>query len=96
VSQLTHISLVLERESAARANAVEVSGALAVEGTMAGSAQLSSAKSLKPFLHDCRVLSMVICVHLHVRSANIHFVTTILFHQINEKKINNHSSFTHL
>ena len=77
-SPLTYVGLVLEREFAAVALAVEVRGALAVEGTERACTVLGGAEALEAELHDGRVLAVVVGVHLHVRRADVDLVAARL------------------
>lgn len=45
---------------------------------MLGRATFGSSKSLEALLYDCRVLAMVICVHLHVRCRYVHLVAILV------------------
>lgn len=63
---LTHVSFILESHFATRADAVEVSGALAEEGAVRGAALLGGAVPLESLLDDGRVLAVVVGVHLNI------------------------------
>lgn len=71
----THVSLVFERVIAVVTPTVEMSGFLSEKGTGLEETVLGGAKSLKALLDDGRVLAVVVGVHLHVRSANVHLRT---------------------
>ena len=75
---LTHVGFVFEGVVARRSSAMEMSGALTIEGAVSRGAILSGPKTLEAFLNDCRVFAMVISMHLNVRCANVHFVAVIL------------------
>lgn len=63
----THIGLVFEGVCASGSSAVEVRGPLAGEDAVRSSTALSGPEPLETFLKNCRVLSVVVSVHLHVR-----------------------------
>ena len=63
---LTHVSLVLEGVGTSRSPAMEVRGPLTSEDAMRSCTALSGPEPLETFLEDCRVLSVVVGVHLHV------------------------------
>ena len=59
---------------------MEVGGALTGKGAVGGGAVLGSAVALETLLDDGRILAVVVGVHLHVRRADVHLITTILNH----------------
>jgi len=59
-------------------SAVEMSGPLAVERAIWRPALFRRPESLEPFLYDCRILSVVVRVHLYVGRAYVHFVARAL------------------
>lgn len=71
---LLHVALVLEGEPAAGPAAVEVGGALAEEGAVAGAALFRRPESLEALLDDGRVFSVVVGVHLHVGGGDVDLV----------------------
>ncbi len=79
-AQPTHVSLVLEGELAGGPPAVEVGGALPVEGAGRVAAVLGGAEALEPLLDDGQVLLVVVAVHLHVRCTHVHFAAAGLKH----------------
>lgn len=79
----THVGFVLEGVVTRRPPAVEVGGALAVEGAVGGGAVLGGPEALESFLDDGRVFAVVVGVHLDVRRANVHLVAVILSTQLN-------------
>lgn len=54
-------------------------GPLTVKSAIRGTALFGGPQSLKPFLYDCRVFSVIVCVHLHIRRANVHLITRALY-----------------
>lgn len=76
---LTHVCLILERESTSGSSAVEVRRPLSGEWTVIGRAALGSAKSLKTLLYYRGVFAMVIRVHLHVRRRYVNLVAVVVY-----------------
>lgn len=74
---LTHIGLVLEREPAARSSAVKVRRSLPEERAIGRPALLSCPVSLETLLDDCRVLPVVVGVHLDVGGRYVNFITAL-------------------
>lgn len=78
IPKLTHISFVFERKLTVITSTMEMCGPLAVESAVRRSAFLGGSESLKSFLYYGRVFSMVVCVHLHVRRADVDLITRAL------------------
>lgn len=76
--QLTHIGFIFERELAVLSSTVEMSGTLPEKCAVRCTAFFGSAKSLETFLNYGRIFSVVICVHLNVRSAYVDLITGTL------------------
>ena len=57
---------------------MEVGGALSEESAVLGATFLRSPVPLEAFLDDGGVFTVVVGVHLHVRRADVHFVTILL------------------
>ena len=76
--KITHVGLVLERVVASGSPAVEVGGALSGKGAVRSGAVFGGPVPLEAFLDDGRVLAVVVGVHLHVRGAYVHLITTLL------------------
>lgn len=74
---LTHVGLVLEGVLAVVSPTVEVRGTLTEEGAIRGAALLRGPESLEAFLYYGGVLTVVVGVHLHVRSADVDFVAAL-------------------
>ena len=76
--KITHVGLVLERVVASGSSAVEVGGALSGKGAVRSGAVFGGPVPLEAFLDDGRVLAVVVGVHLYVRGAYVHLITTLL------------------
>lgn len=75
---LFHVGFVFECIIAGWPSAVEMCGPLSGKAAGRGGAIFRGSKSLKSFLDDGRILSMIIGVHLYVRGAYVNFITAIL------------------
>jgi len=67
----THISLVFKCEVAGLTSAVEVSRSLCIEFACLRSTILCGSEPLEPLQDNGRRLSVIVSVHLNVRSTNI-------------------------
>lgn len=74
---LLHVGLVLKRELAPGAPAVEMRRPLPEKGAVARAALLRRPVPLEALLDDRRVLPVIIRVHLHVRSGYVHLITAL-------------------
>uniref|UniRef100_A0A1Y1NCC4 Uncharacterized protein n=1 Tax=Photinus pyralis TaxID=7054 RepID=A0A1Y1NCC4_PHOPY len=74
---LLHVRFVLKRKPTARSSAVEMRRPLSKERTVRSAALLCRAVPLKTFLYNCRILPMVIGVHLYVGRRNVYLVTAL-------------------
>jgi hypothetical protein len=75
--ELTHVRFVLERVFASAA--VEMGRALPVEDAMLHQALLRRPIPLETFLIDRRVFAVIIRMHLHITSADVGFITFVLY-----------------
>lgn len=76
---LTHISLIFERKLAVFASTMKMRGTLSEKRAVRRATLFGRPQSLEAFLNNGRIFSVVIRVHLHVRSADVHFIARSLY-----------------
>jgi len=74
----THVWFVFESVAAARSTTVEMCRFLIDKNTRRRVAIFSGTEPLESFLDDCRVLAMVVGVHLNVRRTDVDLAAAIL------------------